>query len=46
MILIGMCYAEIELGAKCVVDMDGNQTALYNPVHGIKDGYVMLFISR
>ena len=30
--------AEIDLGAKCVVDMDGNQTMLFNPGLGLKDG--------
>jgi len=32
------CVAEMELGTKCVVDMDDTQTVLYNPGLILKDG--------
>jgi len=31
-------FAEMELGTKCVVDMDDKQTVLYNPGLILKDG--------
>ena len=37
--LVHYCFvAEMELGTKCVVDMDDTQTVLYNPGLILKDG--------
>ena len=38
-----MFLSEIELGAKCVVDMEGSQTFLFNHAYGVREGLLICY---